>query len=165
MNEHVKVGLVFAAIILVIYLGWKGTGTVLKALQPWQSIVRRESIQTGVPVVWINAVILTESNGNPTAFRSEPKINDASYGLMQLLYSTAKALGYSGTSEGLYTPDVNIRLGAKLLGELRGRYGDDFARVYSAYNSGSPDKYKTNTQVAANVARALGNLARVEAEA
>jgi soluble lytic murein transglycosylase-like protein len=74
---------------------------------------------------------------------------------MQLLTRTAKGLGYTGPAEGLYDPEVNIDLGAKLLGQLRSSYGDDFRRVYSAYNSGKPDLWQTSTQVAANVGRAL----------
>lgn len=111
-----------------------------------------------VPETWVRAVIETESSWRPMAYRAEPQINDASYGLMQLLMRTAKGLGYTGAPEGLYEPAVNIDLGTKLLGQLRRSYGDDFRRVYSAYNSGKPDTWQTSTQVAANVTRALGNL-------
>lgn len=113
-----------------------------------------------VPESWIRAVIETESNWIAQAFRSEPRISDASYGLMQLLYRTAKGLGYTGMPEGLYDPFVNIDLGTKLLGQLRALYGDDFQRVYSAYNSGSPDLWQTSSQVAANVARAVQSLTK-----
>lgn len=111
-----------------------------------------------VPISWIQAVIQTESSWNPYAYRYEPKINDASYGLMQLLTSTARGLGYGGTPDGLFDPDVNVDLGTRLLAQLRGRFGNDFTRVYSAYNSGSPDKWLTSSQVAAHVAVALQNL-------
>jgi soluble lytic murein transglycosylase-like protein len=122
-------------------------------------------IQTGarlynVPEAWIRAVIETESSWNPNAFRAEPKINDASYGLMQLLYRTAKSLGYNGDADGLYDPAVNIDLGSKLLGQLRTKYGDDFRSIYSAYNSGSATLWQTSTQVATNVARAVDNLSK-----
>jgi soluble lytic murein transglycosylase-like protein len=109
-----------------------------------------------VPETWVRAVIETESSWRPSAFRQET--NDASYGLMQLLYGTAKGLGYTGAPDGLYDPAVNIDLGTKLLGQLRRSYGDDFRRVYSAYNSGRPDLWQTSTQVATNVAHALANL-------
>ena len=111
-----------------------------------------------VPVSWVQAVIETESSWNPQAYRAEPQINDASYGLMQLLYATARKLGYIGTEVGLYDPVTNIDLGTKLLGQLRASYGDDFRRVYSAYNSGSPDRWQTSSSVAAHVARAVENL-------
>lgn len=120
--------------------------------------ITRSSQDYNVPESWIRAVIQTESNWNPKAYREEMKINDASYGLMQLLYRTALGLGYQGTSSGLYDPATNIDLGTKLLGTLRQNYGDDFRRVYSAYNSGNPDLWESSKQVAANVARAVSNL-------
>lgn len=117
-----------------------------------------------VPVSWIQAVIEVESSWNPKAYRAEPDQGDASFGLMQLLGKTAASLGYTGTAEGLYEPSTNISLGAELLSQLRAKYGDDFRRVYSAYNSGRPDLWKYSTQVAANVARALAALVRYSSE-
>lgn len=108
-----------------------------------------------VPFTWIKAIAGAESDWIPTAYRAEPRINDASYGLMQVLYKTAYSLGYRGDPEGLYDPAININLGAKLLQELRARWGDDFRAVYSAYNSGGGNNYKTNPDVASHVDRAL----------
>jgi len=113
-----------------------------------------------VPESWISAVIETESSWNPGAYRAEPQINDGSYGLMQILVKTARGLGYTGDPDGLWDPATNIDLGTKLLNELRGRYGEDFRRVYSAYNSGKPDLWQTSTQVGANVKRAVDNLTK-----
>ena len=98
--------------------------------------------------------------GKPTAYRVEPQINDASYGLMQLLERTARGLGFIGDVSELYIPKINIDLGTKLLADLRKRYGDDFRRIYSAYNSGRPDLYLTSAQVAKNVSRAIASLER-----
>ncbi len=126
----------------------------------FDSEIRESATRWNVPEPWIKAVIETESSWNPQAYREEMKINDASYGLMQLLYKTALGLGYTGTSSGLYDPATNINLGTKLLGQLRTQYGDDFRRVYSAYNSGNPDLWQRSTQVATNVARAVTNLTK-----
>ena len=126
----------------------------------FDDLIQAASAKWQVPVPWIQAVIETESSWSASAYREEPQINDASYGLMQLLYKTAKSLGYSGAPEGLFQPGVNIDLGTKLLSNLRKSYGDDFRRVYSAYNSGNPDAWETSSQVAANVARALVALER-----
>ena len=87
----------------------------------------------------IKAIIGAESEFTPTAYRAEPRLGDASYGLMQLLYATAKLLGYTGSTAGLYDPTTNIRLGTRYLRDLiktagaRG-YGVDSA--ISAYNAG-----------------------------
>jgi soluble lytic murein transglycosylase-like protein len=124
----------------------------------FDSLVNYSAMKWNVPPDWIQAVILTESSGNPNAYRAEPAINDASYGLMQLLYSTAQSLGYTGSPDGLYDPGVNIDLGTKLLSQLREKYGDDVQAVYSAYNSGSPTKYLSSNQVASNVVRFMKNL-------
>lgn len=129
------------------------------AVEDYDALIRKHAAGFGLPVAWIKAVMQQESSGRPDAYRAEPQINDASYGLMQLLYRTAKGLGYEGSPEGLYDPETNIFLGSKLLADLRSRYGDDLRRVYSAYNSGKPDLYLTNSQVASNVNRVIGYLA------
>jgi soluble lytic murein transglycosylase-like protein len=138
-----------------VYLGF-----YLGSLEAYSRFIESAAWLYDVPEDWIRAVIDTESSGNPNAYRYEAKLKDASYGLMQILYSTAKGLGYVGPPAGLYDPSINIDLGARLLRQLRDRYGDDFSRVYSAYNSGRPDLYLTSTQVATNVERALSNLAK-----
>lgn len=115
-----------------------------------------------VPFAWLKAIAGAESEYNPNAYRAEPKINDGSYGLMQILYGTAWKLGYRGFAAGLFDPFTNIDVSAKLLAELRGQYGTDFRRIYSAYNSGGPDNYLTNPTVAAHVERAVLYLAAVE---
>ena len=114
-----------------------------------------------VPFDWIKAVIGTESNFDPRAYRAEPKIQDASYGLMQILYSTAKSIGYQGEPEGLFDPKTNIMLGTKYLAKLIERHGMDFKSIYSAYNSGSPTRYLTSAQVGRNVERAVEWLIKV----
>lgn len=127
----------------------------------FDEIIAVNADKYSVPFDWIKAVMMTESSGNPMAFRDEPAIGDASYGLMQLLYRTARNLGYTGEAVGLYDPMINLDLGTKLLAQLRRAYGDDFQAVYSAYNSGSPTKYQTSTQVAAHVANATSWLDKV----
>lgn len=124
----------------------------------FDDLINAASVKYGVPVPWIQAVIQTESSWNPQAYRAEPQIGDASYGLMQLLYRTAQGLGFAGPADKLFDPAINIDLGTKLLSQLRARWGDDFRAIYSAYNSGSPTKWQTSSEVAANVARAMAAL-------
>jgi soluble lytic murein transglycosylase-like protein len=134
-------------------------------LEKYGSDIQAAAWLYDVPEEWIKAVIQTESNGNPQAYRYEAKLNDASYGLMQLLFATAQGLGYEGAPAGLYDPHTNIMLGSQLLGQLRARIGDDFARVYSAYNSGQADLYLTSATVGANVERALNWLSQFATKA
>lgn len=110
-----------------------------------------------VPESWIRAVIDVESSWNPNAYN--PNDPTGAWGLMQLLYRTAQGLGYTGAPDGLFDPATNIYYGTKLLGQLRVQYGDDFKRVYSAYNSGNPDLWESSQEVYANVMRAMDALA------
>ena len=77
----------------------------------------------GIPANLIWAVMAQESNFRPTAYRHEPKIRDGSHGLMQVLYRTARSLGYQGERgeagklTGLFDPATNINLGAMLLAD------------------------------------------------
>jgi soluble lytic murein transglycosylase-like protein len=80
---------------------------------------------------------------------------------MQVLGKTAVGLGFTGDIyNDLYDPETNIDLGTEDLAQLRHSYGNDFQRVYSAYNSGNPDLWQTSQEVAANVERAVANLAK-----
>lgn len=98
--------------------------------------IQAASAEFGVRVPLIKGVIGRESAFVPTAKRGEPQIGDASYGLMQLLYSTAKALGYTGAPEGLLDPATNIHYGTMLLAQNLSRTGGDEASAISAYNGG-----------------------------
>jgi hypothetical protein len=95
----------------------------------------------GVKKLLLKSVSLIESSLDERAFRAEPgywqrnkeKILakfpeldgrdlaevSSSFGLMQLLFTTAWGLGFRGTGEDLYNPVINVELGAKLLDQLR----------------------------------------------
>ena len=90
----------------------------------------------GVKKLLLKAVAITESSLDEHAYRFEPNFYDkylknkpewagkdpseisASYGLMQLMYTTAWGLGFRGPGEDLYNPVYNVELGAKLLRTL-----------------------------------------------
>lgn len=90
----------------------------------------------------IFATIMIESGGDAHAIRQEPRINDASYGLGQLLYGTARGIGYRGTAAGLFDPETNI----DLIGKYHKRNFDHYEggltpeQLTIAYNTGSPYK-------------------------
>jgi soluble lytic murein transglycosylase-like protein len=134
----------------------QATTTTEKAADVFDEIVSKYSAQFNVPEWVIQGVIMTESSGRPDVISA-----DGGYGLMQLMPATASGLGYTGALSGLLDPETNIMLGTKLLGQLRARYGDDWAAVYSAYNSGSGTNYLTNSTVAAHVNNFLRNLESV----
>jgi len=87
------------------------------------------------------AIIEIESSFDPWAYRAEPQLKDASIGLMQILTSTARDRGFTGKSEGLFDPVVNVRLGMAQLkwsyDYLAGRLGTvDSAVWIGSYNAG-----------------------------
>jgi soluble lytic murein transglycosylase-like protein len=93
----------------------------------------------GVPFSLVKGIIAQESNFVQRAYRAEPSVNDASYGLMQVLLGTARSIGYSGTAEQLYDPQTNITVGTSFLSQLlrtaaNAGWGMDSA--ISAYNAG-----------------------------
>jgi soluble lytic murein transglycosylase-like protein len=126
-------------------------------LSQFDTQISLASVKYNVPISWIKAFIQTESSGNPKAYRAEPKIDDGSYGLGQLLLKTARGLGFTGLPVELFDPTMNIDLTTKLIAQLRDKYGENISRVYSAYNSGRPDLYKTSSQVKTNVDHLLAN--------
>lgn len=89
----------------------------------------------------IFATIMIESGGDTFAIRHEPRLNDASYGLGQLLYSTAKAIGFSGAPSELFDPEININLIAKYHKQNLNRNPElSPEQLTIAYNTGSPYK-------------------------
>lgn len=92
----------------------------------------------GVDPNLIRAVIKVESNWDPNAYRYEAHLGEASYGLMQVLPSTAKSVtGWTGlTIANLKTPIINVLVGTRYLKDLLNRYSLD--KAISAYNAGRP---------------------------
>jgi len=90
----------------------------------------------GIPKLFLKGVAMTESSMMERAYRYEPGFWDrylkdnplwkdqdpavvsASYGLMQLMYTTAYEMGWRGTQEDLWNPVYNIELGTKLIRRL-----------------------------------------------
>lgn len=127
----------------------------------------------GVDPALIKAVIRAESNFNPNAYRREPFVQhlggpDASYGLMQTLYTTAQELGYTGTPEGLFHPGVSIEYGTRYLKKQLIRYGGDTEKAISAYNAGSARRTSggkwSNQAYVDRVVRFFRELRAVQAE-
>lgn len=111
----------------------------------FNDMIAVESTRYGVPVAVIKATIATESGFNPKAYRAEPKLGDASRGLMQVLGKTARALGFAASfgddakrDGGLFDPWVSIQTGTAYLAQQRRRYPSvSWDQIYAAYNAGS----------------------------
>lgn len=110
---------------------------IRSALIPYDQAIQAAASIWGLDTDLIGAVIWQESKGDSLAARFEPRINDTSYGLMQILLGTARSLGFAGTVPELLEPSTNIMLGAQYLRSRFDQYGDLRLSVAS-YNSGSP---------------------------
>ena len=62
----------------------------------------------------VMAFCQVESAFRPRASRFEPRLNESSYGLMQVLASTAKSVGLVGTPDQMYQPEIALRVGMKV---------------------------------------------------
>ncbi|SIQ21321.1 Transglycosylase SLT domain-containing protein [Rhizobium sp. RU20A] len=94
-------------------------------------IIANYARQYGVPVELAHAVIKVESNFNPKARGRAGEI-----GLMQIKPATARMLGYSGSTRGLYDPETNIRFGMKYLAMAHELSGGVTCGTILRYNAG-----------------------------
>lgn len=116
-----------------------------KAKQVWEKygdIINKVSEKYDIDPQLIFATIMTESEGNPYSYRYEAHINDASYGLGQILYGTAVRLGYQGTPDEMYRPEISV--------DLIGKYHKNTVETYGSltpeqmtvvYNTGGLFRY------------------------
>lgn len=103
----------------------------------------------------VEAIVRVESSGLTHAYRYEdgffhryladnqaydganPRRVSSSYGLMQIMYPTAKEeLGFSGAPENLFVPTVGLDAGCAHLAKLLTQVGGDLERAIAAYNGG-----------------------------
>lgn len=91
-------------------------------------LIARVAQEEGVDEALVRAVVRAESGGNPNAV--SPK---GAMGLMQLMPSTAEAMGVSNPLD----PEQNLRGGVRLLRGLLNEFGD-VRLALAAYNAGGP---------------------------
>ncbi len=125
----------------------------LNRLSPYQSIVTNYADQHSLDENLVKAVIWTESSGFPDAEGLYGEI-----GFMQVFYTTAQQMGFTGEPDELFDPDTNIYYGTKYLRWQLNRYEQDIQMALSAYKAGT---YTPENQW--YVDRVLGYYARLEA--
>ena len=96
-------------------------------------MIARHAQMEGVPEALVHRVVIRESRYNPRAIGA-----GGAMGLMQIKYSTARAMGYTGSSAGLLDADTNLTYAVRYLaGAYRVAHGNpdravmNYARGYS----------------------------------
>lgn len=108
-----------------------GKGAKATAGGHFAELIAKHAKANGLPVALARAVVRTESN-----FRVNARGRAGEVGLMQIKPSTARAMGYSGSTKALYNPDTNLRFGMKYLG-LAHKLGDgSVCGTLLKYNAG-----------------------------
>lgn len=138
IKKLIRILLLASGLYIIAVRKVTATLNIPAKLQKYAELVKKYAAEFGVPEYLIYAVIMAESNGDPNAIRQEA--TDASRGLMQVLYSTAKAMGYIGPAEGLFDPETSIYLGTKYLSRLAAypNIEGNIEKMIAGYNAG-PD--------------------------
>lgn len=97
----------------------------------YSKLISQYAKLNGVPVELATAVVQIESN-----FNSRMRGSAGEIGLMQIKPATAKLMGYSGTTKGLYDPETNIKYGMKYLAMAQQLGGGPTCNTILKYNAG-----------------------------
>jgi len=92
-----------------------------------QSLLTAASARNSVPTALINAVVMAESAGDPSAVSSA-----GAQGLMQLMPGTAAGCGIGNP----FDPEENVDCGSQYLHSLLHRYKNNVELAVAAYNAG-----------------------------
>jgi len=108
-------------------------------MAPWRSHIEEASRRFGVPVSWIERVILAESGGR-TLWNGRPTVSHAgAMGLMQLMPATWTEMRRGlGLGQDPHAPRDNILAGTLYLRLMYDRFG--YPGLFGAYNAG-PGRY------------------------
>jgi hypothetical protein len=103
------------------------TGSVGQGLRAFAHVIRAAAERYGVDVRLVEAIVQTESAGNPTAV--SPK---GARGLMQLMPERAALLGVRDS----FDPHQNVDGGVRHVRDLLQSFGGDVTLALAAYNAG-----------------------------
>lgn len=108
-------------------------------MRPFETLVDQIGLQERVPGHVAQALVDTENEArNPDLVLSEDW-GGGSHGLTMITLTTARGLGFRGTSAQLNEPKTNLLYGLRYLRQMFDQVGNgDWARAYAGYNAG-PD--------------------------
>jgi soluble lytic murein transglycosylase-like protein len=99
--------------------------------EAYRARVREAASLAGIPPDFADAITEVESGYHPRAIGTAGEV-----GLMQVMPSTARMLGFEGTAEELATPDVNIHYGVAYLAQAWRLAGGDICTAAMKYRAG-----------------------------
>ena len=94
------------------------------------AMIARIAALDGVPAALVQRVVRRESGFNPRAH------GRSFWGLMQIRWDTARALGYRGRPEGLLDPQTNLTFGVLYLANAWRIAGGQEAKAMRLYSGG-----------------------------
>lgn len=97
----------------------------------YRALIEKEAAGTGLAPEIAEAVMAVESGYNPAAIGGVGEI-----GLMQILPSTARMLGFVGTNADLAAPGTNIHYGVTYLAQAWRLAGGDLCTAVMKYRAG-----------------------------
>jgi len=93
--------------------------------------VTQEALANNIPPEIADAVAMVETGYRPGAIGTSGEI-----GIMQILPSTAAALGFRGSTTELFEPSINIHLAVQYLARAWAESGGDMCRALTKYRAG-----------------------------
>lgn len=108
-----------------------------------RALVRSEAEAQGLPPELAEAVATVESGFDPRAIGGVGEI-----GLMQILPSTARMLGFSDATPKLFEPATNVRYGVRYLAEAWRMTGEDICASVMKYRAGHGETRYSHKSVA-----------------
>lgn len=108
-----------------------------------RGLIRAAATANNVPTELAEAVAEVESGFNPKAVGGVGEI-----GLMQVLPSTARMLGFRAPLPELFDPETNIRYGVRYLGEAWRKTGNDICGTVMKYRAGHGETRFSHLSVA-----------------
>lgn len=109
--------------------------TTCQTVPTFDGLIQTAGDTFAIDPALLKAHVSRESAFDPRAYRYEPNVQDASYGLAQVRFKVAKGLGFGGIPDGLYAPYTNLFYAAKLIRQNLDYARGDLATAVSAYNA------------------------------
>ncbi|MDQ0354247.1 hypothetical protein J2S22_001164 [Rhodoplanes tepidamans] len=101
----------------------------------YRPLIEAEARLAGMPAEVAEAVMGVESSYNPRTVGAVGEI-----GLMQVLPSTARMMGFTGTLEQLAVPEINIHYGVRYLAQAWSLAGGDLCTAVMKYRAGHGER-------------------------